>query len=132
VVTQLLVGAICMPALTGNCDLMEHKYAEALLTHVHQFYHVSFIASRSNAGFLCICCVSCCGSLKTLQSFFKRVCRAFTPASTCQKCRALLLAFYYKFDVDFKFTNLLFLSIKQLQKQLHCSETVVQPWSIMQ
>jgi hypothetical protein len=44
---QLLVGAICMSALTGNRDLMKHQSAEALLTHVLQFYHVSFIASLS-------------------------------------------------------------------------------------
>jgi len=61
VVTQLLVGAICMSALTGNCDLMKHKFAGALLTHVHQFYHVSFIASLSTtavAGWAVRCRVS--------------------------------------------------------------------------
>jgi hypothetical protein len=48
---QLLVGgAICMSALTVSCDLIKHKFAEALLTHVHQFYHVSFIASLSTTA----------------------------------------------------------------------------------
>jgi hypothetical protein len=76
VVMQLLVGAICMSSLTGNCSLMKHKFAEALLTLIHQFYCVPFIASLSTtavAGWAVkcrvsmLCCVSCWGSLKTLQ-----------------------------------------------------------------
>jgi hypothetical protein len=47
---QLLVGAICVSALTWNCNLIKHKFAEALLTHVHQFYHVSFIVSLSTTA----------------------------------------------------------------------------------
>jgi hypothetical protein len=49
-VTQLLIGAIYMSALTGNCNLMKQKFAEALLTYIHQFYHVSFIASLSTTA----------------------------------------------------------------------------------
>jgi hypothetical protein len=59
---RLLVGAILVCALIGNCDLNEHDFSEALLTHVHQFCSVSFIASLStklsqdvwsDTGFLC-------------------------------------------------------------------------------
>jgi hypothetical protein len=50
VVMQLLDGAISVSTLTGNCSLIKHKFAEVLLIHVHQFYHVAFIASLSTTA----------------------------------------------------------------------------------
>jgi len=96
VVMQLLVGAICMSALTGNCDLMKHKFSEFNETQV--FW--SFADSRTSVLLCFVYCFPEHHSCRRMSGQVQGFCASVVSAAGARSRLCIVLCLYTCFSLS--------------------------------